>query len=188
MTTAIRRLLAGTLFALTVTGASATEYTFGTLLSGPGAPVSPSFATLTANVVGSNVNFTLNAYGLDVFAGSPFIGSVAVTGTQTGSVSNVTGGVSTVAIASGGGPGGTWDFRFGLGGGSDRLTDNETVSWTWAGGANSFQDFAVHVQGITYGDTTSAWYTPQIPEPSGYGLAMVGLAVVGFAARRRRPG
>jgi len=171
-------------------GASAAVINFGDLLSGTGAPVSPSFASLTITEAGADVQFTLNAFGLDLFSGKPFIGAMAVDGTLTGSVTGVSGG-SPVSLANGGGPGGTFDFRFDLFQGQDRLTDNESVSWTWVGGAGKYKDFALHVQGIDYGNTTSAWYSEgttipgPIPEPSTYALMLAGLAAVGMVARRR---
>jgi hypothetical protein len=170
--------------------AHAVTYTYGTLLSGSGAPASATFATLTANVVGNDVQFTLDAFGLDLLAGStPFIGALAIDGSGAGtSVSGISGGVSTVSLASGGGPGGSFDFRFRLGGGQDRLVDNEQVSWTWVGGAGKYTDIALHVQGIDYGATTSAWYVPTpVPEPETYALMAAGLAVVAGLTRRRRP-
>lgn len=177
------------LFAVAASTANAATYDFGSLLSGPGAPSSLSFATLSTAVVGNDVHFTLNAFGLNLFAGSePFVGSMAVDGTKTGSVSGVSGGVGSVDISSGGGPGGGWEFRFGFGGGADKLVDNESVSWTWVGGKNNYTDFALHVQGISYasGATTSAWYVSAVPEPEAYAMALSALGLLGFFRRLRR--
>lgn len=134
-------------------------YEFGQLLSGSGAPETPSFATLSATVSGNDVMFTLDAYGLDLFDGAqPFLGALAVQGDSVGAVADVSGGAS-VKMVNGGGPGGGWAFRFSfIGKNKDRLVDDETVSWTWIGGAGHFAGFAAHVQGLDYGDTTSAWY------------------------------
>ena len=171
-------------------GASAqtTVYEFGQLISGDGAPEQLSFATLTATVSGDDVLFTLDAYGLDQFTGTqPFLGAIAVDGDLVGNVTDVHGG-SKVSMQDGGGPGGGWEFRFDLTGKKkDRLIDNETVSWTWDGGADHFTDFAAHVQGIDYGNTTSAWYQAvAVPEPGAYAMFLSGLAVLGVSAVRRR--
>jgi PEP-CTERM motif len=185
----LQRSIAAAVFALGVAGAvQAQTYTFGSWLSGAGAPTSPSFATLTANVVGSDVNFTLDAFGLDLFTGDPFIGVLAVQGNKVGTVANVSGGgVSVVDLVSGRGPTGDWGFRFDFGKtGNDNLKDNETVSWTWLGGAGNFTSFAAHVQGIEYGRTDSAWYTSPVPEPATLALMAAGLGVVGWAARRQK--
>jgi hypothetical protein len=171
--------------------AQTTVYEFGQLLSGEGAPEQLDFATLSATVSGNNVMFTLDAHGLDLFDGSqPFIGALAVDGDMVGKVSGVSGD-SGVKLAQGGGPGGGWEFRFDFTSKKkDRLVDDETVSWTWVGGAGHFSDFAAHVQGIDYGDTSSAWYQAvAVPEPSAYAMFLSGLAVLGVSAvRRRRPG
>jgi hypothetical protein len=172
--------------ALCAGSAGATTYTFGTLLSGSGAPTSLTFATLTADVVGSDVQFTLDASGLSGFTGAaPFIGSLAIDGTRTGSVTGVTGGVADVSLRPGGGPGGNFDFRFAIGGsGQDRLTSGETVSWTWVGGAGNDTDVALHVQGIDYPGASSAWYVSAVPEPATWALMLSGAAVLGWARRR----
>jgi hypothetical protein len=171
-------------------GASAqtTVYEFGQLISGDGAPEQLSFATLTATVSGDDVLFTLDAYGLDQFTGNqPFLGALAVDGDMVGNVTDVHGG-SKVNMQNGGGPGGGWEFRFDLTGKKkDRLLDDETVSWTWDGGAGHFSDFAAHIQGIDYGGTTSAWYQAvAVPEPGAYAMFLSGLAVLGVSAVRRR--
>lgn len=171
--------------------AQTTTYEFGQLLSGAGAPTDLPFATLTATLVGADIQFTLDAYGLDLFTGSaPFIGALAIAGDGSGtSVANVTGD-APVSLANGGGPGGGWSFRFDLTGPkANRLTDDETVSWTWVGGAGQFDDVAAHVQGIDYGATSSAWYgvTSPVPEPGTLPLALASLGVLGLVARRRMP-
>jgi hypothetical protein len=171
-------------------GASAqtTVYEFGQLISGDGAPEQISFATLTATVSGDDVLFTLDAYGLDQFTGAePFLGALAVDGELVGDVTDVQGD-TTVDMVNGGGPGGGWEFRFDFTGqNQERLLDDETVSWTWDGGAGHFTDFAAHVQGIDYGNTTSAWYQAvAVPEPGAYAMFLSGLAVLGVSAGRRR--
>jgi hypothetical protein len=141
-------------------------YEFGQLLSGDGAPETLTFATLSATVSGDDVLFTLDAHGLDQFEGTqPFLGSLAISGDSVGAVGDVSGGAS-VKLVNGGGPGGGWAFRFSfIGKNKDRLVDDETVSWTWIGGAGHLGNVAAHVQGIAYDGTTSAWYQVDTSPP-----------------------
>lgn len=150
--------------------AQTTVYEFGQRLSGAGAPEAPAFASLSATVSGNDVLFTLSAHGLELFDGSqPFLGALAVKGLRVGTVGDVSGD-APVKLSNGGGPGGDWGFRFSfIGKSNERLVDNETVSWTWFGGAAQLTGatgFAAHVQGISYGETTSAWYqVTALPPP-----------------------
>ncbi len=190
----LQRLAAGAAaaaaLALSPLAASAqtTVYEFGQLLSGDGAPADADFATLTATVVGNDVHFTLDAHGLDLFDGQQsFLSARAIDGDAVGQIGGVSGD-SPVRLVNGGGPGGGWEFRFDFTGKKkDRLLDDETVSWTWIGGAGHFTDIAAHVQGIDYGNTNSAWYQAiAVPEPGAYAMFMSGLVVLGAAAARRR--
>ena len=169
-------------------GAQTTVYHFGDLLSGDGAPTQIDFATLSATVSGNDVLFTLDAQNLDLFDGKqPFIGALAIDGDKVGGLGGVSGD-SPVSMANGGGPNGGWEFRFDLTGKKkERLVDDESVSWTWIGGAGHFSNIGAHVQGLDYGGTTSAWYqTLAVPEPGAYAMFLSGLAVLGASALRRR--
>lgn len=169
--------------------ASAETYDFGALLQGEGAPQAASFATLTATVVGDDVLFTLTAHSLDVFSGDqPWIGALSVDGLKTGAVTDVSGDAN-VTMGRGHGPDGGFEFKFDFSDSAGRLLDNESVSWTWAGGAGNFDAFAAHIKGISYGDTNNAWYNAAlaVPEPNSYALMLAGLGVIGLLARRRRP-
>jgi hypothetical protein len=168
--------------------AQTTVYEFGQLLSGDGAPAELNFATLSATVVGNDILFTLDADGLDLFNGKqPFLGALAIDGDKVGSLADISGD-APVSMKNGGGPGGGWEFRFDFTGPKQqRLVDDEAVSWTWVGGAGHFDGIAAHVQGIDYGQTSSAWYTAvAVPEPGAYAMFLSGLAVLGAAAVRRR--
>jgi PEP-CTERM motif len=169
-------------------GAQTTVYELGELMSGDGAPQQMDFARLSATLSGSDVQFTLDAHGLDQFEGTqPFLAALAVNGDRSGGVGDVSGDAS-VKMAKGGGPGGGWEFRFDFTGKKqDRLVDDEAVSWTWIGGARHFDDIAAHMQGIDYGGTTSAWYQAvAVPEPGSYAMFLSGLLVLGASVVRRR--
>jgi len=171
--------------------------TYGELLSGtyePGA----DFASLSVSNTGNVYTFTLSAYDLNaLFTNKAFIGSIAVKATPDVSagnitISNISGGVTSLTAGNGGGPGGGWDFRFVLGQGQDRLLANESITWTATFASASqvtLDDYALHVQGLTKAQGDSAWYlnsivTTPVPEPASWGMVLAGLAFV-FGMRKR---
>jgi hypothetical protein len=167
--------------ALSTSSASAVTYQFQT-------STGDSFATLNVTNAGSgNLHFNLQAPGLDLFGSNSFLGALGLKGSFHGSISNVSGD-APVSLVNSGGPGGL-DFRFDLTGAKKaRLTDGESVQWTWnsAGIGATGLHLAAHVQGIAPNDG-SLWVTA-VPEPSTYVLMFGGMAVIGVVARRRRSG
>lgn len=189
----LKKAVALAAIALSASAVQAEVYNFGTLFAGTG-PANVSFATLTVTQVGDDLNFTLDAFGLDQFGSNSFLGALAVDAAQVGSVTNVVGD-APVTMANGGGPSGVFDFRFDLTGPQQaRLTDGETVSWTWDGAGISAEGLNIiaHVQAVDLPNSDdSLWYAPNgpvpvIPEPETYALMLAGLGIVGFMARRRR--
>ncbi|PTQ76325.1 putative secreted protein with PEP-CTERM sorting signal [Nitrosomonas oligotropha] len=171
-------------------GVQANTYSFGQLLSG-GGPASVHLADLDINDLGGgHWSFTLYNIDLSAFGSTAFIGSMAVDGITPSSVTTVAGGgVSTVSISPGGGPGGSFDFRYDTASGSDRLTDAESVSWDAFGLGSSLLpsngDLALHVQSTIFTDS-SAWYVSPVPEPETYAMLLVGLGLLGTAIRRKK--
>ena len=184
-----RNLLGCLALVMSMTSQAAID-TYGNLLAGSYQPSDP-FATLEYNNVGNVYSFTLTAFDLDaIFTTGSFLGAIAVNsgGDDSPIISNVSGGIANVTVSPGGGPGGTWDFRFDLTDGQDRLTANEMVSWdaTFDGPVVLTSDsFAIHVQGLTREQGGSAWYTP-VPEPETYAMMLVGLGMLGFTAKKRQ--
>jgi hypothetical protein len=166
----------------------AASYSFGTILSG-NSPSPVHFADLDINDNGNGSwSFSLFNIDLSAFGSNSFIGSMAVDGTKATSVTDVTGGgVAVVGLNPGSGPGGDFDFRYVFGGGSDKLVNAETVSWTaWGLGGALPTDgqLALHVQGIGPNDD-SAWYISPVPEPETYAMMLIGLGLIGFSLRNK---
>lgn len=169
--------------------AQATTYSFGTLLSG-GGPANVHLADLDINDLGSgHWSFSLYNIDLSVFGSGAFIGSMAVDGATPSSVTTVAGGgVSSVSTSPAGGPGGSFDFRYVLGGGSDKLQTTEAISWDAFGLGSSLPingDLALHVQGTSF-SPSSAWYISPVPEPETYAMMLIGLGLIGFSIRRQK--
>lgn len=166
-------------------------YNFGTVLSGSGPAT--NFATLTIDDA-SNI-FTFSPVNLTAFGSGAFIGSLAIDySIPQGSLTatRLSGGVGAgnVDIANGGGPGGSFDFRYDLFQGQDRLTHGETLSWSSVDfDLSKLTALALHVQGVTgQGNTSSIWYSPAaaVPEPETYVMLLAGLALIGAHSRRRK--
>lgn len=170
--------------------AQAAAYHFGNLLSG-GGPAAVHLADLDINDLGGgHWSFFLHNINLSAFGSGAFVGAMAVDGLTPSSVTVVPGGgVSTVSKNPGGGPGGSFDFRYDFGRGSDKLKTGETVSWDAFGLGSSplpsNGDLALHVQSTIFTDS-SAWYVSPVPEPETYGMLLAGLGLIGFMARRRK--
>jgi hypothetical protein len=168
--------------------ATTTTYTFGKVLSGTGPDI--NFATLTINDVTDEFSFT-PAVDLSVFGTGAFIGSLAVD--YSGAAVNalrLAGGVSDVDISPGGGPSGTFDFRYVFGKGQDRLIDGETLKWSSTNfDLSKLSGLALHVQGVdSEGLSESIWYSPTaaVPEPETYAMLLAGLGLIGFISHRRK--
>ena len=184
----------GVLAFASMASATTYNYSFGDKITG-GGPALASMATLSfdssTDIFTLSVSNTLNS----VFGSNAFIGTLATdySGT-TPSISNVTGGgVSSVGTSPGGGPSGDFDFRFVFGGGSDKLTQGETVRWTSSNFNISQLDtivpFGLHIQSTSFNEDqggNSAWYgVAAVPEPETYAMMLAGLGLMGFIARRR---
>jgi hypothetical protein len=197
------------LWGLVAQASSTVTLQFGKLLAGEGAPENVNFATLSITEQGSDVLFSLSANNLNQLSGSPFLTALAVDlkggVSSIGSINQLSGGVSFMSVSKGGGPNGDWDGRFTIGKGQDRLVSGESAIWTWVGGAGKWSSFSAHVQGVSYGkSTTSVWYSASksgssssgqdddkppvtaVPEPSTFALFGLGLAALGVVKRRRQ--
>ncbi len=175
-----------------VSSAQALVYTFGEKLSGGG----PQFADVAQLEIvnnGGDWTFTLDVSSnlSTIFGNGAFVGTMAIAATRPSSVTtSLNGGVSGVFDVNGNGPGGNFDFRFDQGalGAADRLTSGESVTWTGFGMGGLLPadgGLALHVQGTNL-SPSSVWYISPVPEPEIYAMLLVGLGLVGFAARRRR--
>ena len=197
MKTSLTKVAIGAgLLGAAMTASAATQiYTFDSLLSGSYKP-SERFATLSETTSDyKTFMFTLSAKNLDqLFTNGAFIGSLAIDTSSAGKLtlpsSDATagGGVASVDVSSGGGPGGNFDFRYDfVGKKNDKLTAGESVTWTSTfTSAVTFDQLALHVQGLTSAQGDSAWYSvTAVPEPETYAMLLAGLGLMGFVARRR---
>ena len=154
-------------------------------------------ATLDVNDLATQFSLSTTAFPSS-WGANAFIGAIAVDAGGSpsvvgGSVSG--GGVSSVDVSNGSGPGGDFDFRFKLGGpgSSDRLVQSESVNWQASGITGGVTNIALHVQGLDTANfpegsmwlTPGGGSTPAIPEPSTYAMFILGLLAMGFLARKR---
>lgn len=192
--------------------AAAVTYSFGDLLSpSSGDPDGGAiWGTLSITDIGSNsYSFFLsldssfddpNVFGSSAFLTKAIFNNIAPVQQIDVALEDGSWGVRTVTASSAPNVGGfTFDFGDAFGNNSngrnaDRLLAGESVSWTstFSSGLTLVSPYiGLHVQGIsTANGFDSAWYQPTspVPEPETYAMLLAGLALVGFAARRRRQG
>ena len=204
LTLAVAGLLA---FSGSVRAAVTTTYNFGNLLTGyGGAPEVANFATLAMTDNSGGIwtfTLTINNNLLSTFGNNAFIGSMSFDFTPdpvnrnltTTFISSNVGGVTSVGRTNGTGNSGLTDIDFGTkfgGGSSNRLSENDYVSWRISGlGTSQYTNMYVHVQGGPGGGSAkyaAIRYTPMtaIPEPETYAMLLTGLGLLGFTARRRK--
>ena len=188
-------------FAANVSSAATVNYVYGNSAPIAGSYVANSiFANLSVSTT-DNITyaFVLNTFDLNAFNSGAFIGSEAVDTTfaqkenlPTATLTGSNNGVSSIKVSDANGPTGVYDFRYVFGGGQDRLTSNEKVSWTSTFAvAHTFDAglFALHLQGLTMAQGESAWYAPNlspVPVPAALPLMASALGLFGFAAKRRK--
>lgn len=187
--------------AANVSSAAAINYVYGNSAPIAGTYVANSiFANLSVSTTDNiTYDFVLNTFDLNAFNSSAFIGSEAVDTTipkkealPTATLTGTNNGVGSIDVSNANGPTGVYDFRYVFGGGQDRLTSNEKVSWTSKFAvAHTFDAglFALHLQGLTKGQGESAWYTPNlspVPVPAALPLMASALGLFGIAAKRRK--
>lgn len=188
-------VVVGLMFA---TSASAAVHTYnfgGDAINGTGISPAPTFATLTVDDVSNLFTLTLadltgvgfgpNAMATDM--------AVSYSGVNPG-VSGVSGGVNAVSVTNSNQPAGAFDFGFGFTTGANELLSNESVSWTATGfdfsnvTSGSLGSFALRIQGAGQGSNGNGWYgatLAAVPEPETYAMMLAGLALIGFAGKRK---
>ena len=195
-------LVAGLLAFSGAAQAVTTTYTYGNLLTGyTGAPTAPNFATLAVTDLRNGIwSFTLaiNNTLFSTFGDNAFIGSMSfdfapdpVNNLRTTFISSNVGGVTSVGLTNGTGTGGGFsdvDFgtKFGQGS-SNRLSQNDYVTWTVSGltGSNYAASY-LHLQGGPNRGSAKYSAVSAIPEPETYAMMLAGLGLMGYTARRRK--
>jgi len=201
----IKNLVLCTTFSLlsvaaNVSSAATVNYVYGNSAAIAGTYVANSiFANLSVSTTNNiTYDFVLNTFDLNAFNAGAFIGSEAGDTTfvknenlPTATLTGLNNGVSSIGVSNANGPS-VYDFRYVFGGGQDRLTSNEKVSWTSTFAmAHTFDAglFALHLQGLTTAQGESAWYKPNlspVPVPAALPLMASALGLFGIAAKRRK--
>ncbi len=211
------------------TTASATvyTYTFGDRINTPGpsdfGPATPGdFATLLFDDVAKQFTLSIiNPVFATAFQAGAYVDALAVNYNNGApgnpapvAASGISGGVSVVSANSSNGPNsGNDPFTWNIGNGANRLTNNESVTWTASGLNISWLvnynptpiltgngTFALHVLNRGQGGDhegefegqdsgTNSWYkatlVTAVPEPETYAMMLAGLGLTGFMVRRR---
>ena len=202
----IKKLVMCSMFSLLSATAGMASATTVNYVYGNSKALTTNFATTTifANLAVTTTdkityNFVLKTFDLNALNPSSFIGSAAGDTTfakkealPTATLTGLGNGVSSIGVSTAGGPGGVYDFRYIFGGGQDRLSSNEFVSWTSVFAMKHTFDaglFALHLQGLTEDQGDSAWFTPNlspVPVPAALPLMASALGIFGLARRRNK--
>lgn len=175
-------------------------YNFGgAVINGTGITPSSNFATLTIDDVSNLFTLTLGnltGFGFGSNANATDL-AVSYPGTPGSipTVSSVVGGVPSIGTTNANNPAGAFDFGFIFTSVGNELSSGETVSWTATGfnfsqvTSGSLGSFALRIQGAGQGSNGNGWYgatlVSAVPEPETYVMMLAGLALVGFASRRK---
>lgn len=158
-----------------------------------GTSLTPGFASqdmahLTITEFGANTVWTLSAdWNNALNVRNPFVFDLEFSNKKTAAPVSFSATAGTIGLANHGL--GSTAVKFQPSNGTGRFTDGETAQWTFNNTTLSdFSAFQLHVNSLTAAGQsvkfTQLVLTP-VPEPETYGMLLVGLGLVGFAARRR---